>query len=88
MDTIATRVLEVLSKQLRKKPEQLTLETTLESLGIDSLGMVEVIFGLEEEFNISIPESRDIEQRSKGFATVADVIKLVESLLESATQTK
>ena len=88
MDTIATKVQEILSKQLRKKPEHLALETTLESLGIDSLSMVEIIFGLEEEFNISIPESRDIEQRSKGFATVADVIKLVESLLESATQTK
>lgn len=88
MDTIDTRVLEVLSKQVKKNSERLTLESTLESLGIDSLGMVEIIFGLEEEFNISIPESDDIQQRFKGFATVADVVKLVESLLEPAGQAK
>lgn len=81
MDTIAAKVLEILSKQVRKNPAQLTLETTLESLGIDSLGMVEIIFGLEEEFNISIPESSDIQQRFKGFATVADVTDLARSLL-------
>ena len=82
MDPIATRVIAILTKQVRTPPENLTLETSLESLGIDSLGMVEVIFGLEEEFNIAIPESEDIQQRFKGFATVADVIRLVQSLLE------
>ena len=82
MDPIATRVIAILTKQVRTPPENFTLETSLESLGIDSLGMVEVIFGLEEEFNIAIPESEDIQQRFKGFATVADVIRLVQSLLE------
>ena len=82
MDPIAAKVIAILTKQVRTPPENLTLETSLESLGIDSLGMVEVIFGLEEEFNISIPESEDIQQRFKGFATVADVIRLVQSLQE------
>ncbi len=88
MDAIATKVLEILSKQVRKKPDQLTLETTLESLGIDSLGMVEIIFSLEDGFNISIPESSDIQQRFKGFATVADVVQMVGTLLEPAAQAK
>jgi acyl carrier protein len=88
MDTIATRVLEILTKQIRTKPDNLTEETSLEALGIDSLGMVEIIFGLEDEFNITIPESNDIQQRFKAFATVADVIKMVESLLEPATEAK
>ncbi len=88
MDEIATKVLQILTKQARQKPAQVTRETTLESLGIDSLGMVEIIFSLEEEFNISIPESDDIQHRFKGFATVADVIQLVDSLLEPATPTK
>jgi acyl carrier protein len=86
MDTIAARVLEILAKQIRTKPENLTGETSLEALGIDSLGMVEIIFGLEDEFNITIPESDDIQQRLKAFATVGDVIKMVETLLEPATQ--
>lgn len=88
MHQIATKVLQILTKQARKKSDHIALDTSLESLGIDSLGMVEIIFSLEDEFNISIPESNDIQQRFKGFATVADVIKLVESLLEPATQTK
>ena len=88
MDTIATKVLQIMTKQARQKPDHITLDTSLESLGIDSLGMVEIIFSLEDEFNISIPESSDIQQRLKGFATVADVIRLVESLREPGTQTK
>jgi acyl carrier protein len=88
MNKIDTKVMEILSKQIRKKPEHLAPETTLESLGIDSLGMVEIIFSLEDEFNISIPESKDIQQRFKGFATVADVITMVESLLEPTAQTQ
>jgi acyl carrier protein len=88
MNDIATKVLQILTKQARQKPDHIALETSLESLGIDSLGMVEIIFGLEDEFNISIPEVNDIQERFKGFATVADVIKMVESLLEPAAQMK
>ena len=86
MDEITPKVLQILAKHARQKPQALTLETSLESLGIDSLGMVEIIFSLEDEFNISIPESDDIQQRLKGFATVADVAQMVKSLLATAKQ--
>jgi acyl carrier protein len=86
MDDIAPRVLKFLSKQLKEKPAKLDMDTSLDILGIDSLGMVEIIFGLEDEFNITIPESNDIKERLKAFATVADIIKMVESLSESPVQ--
>jgi acyl carrier protein len=88
MDTIAARVLKLLAKQVGREPNELTEESSLEHLGIDSLGMVEIIFGLEDEFNISIPESNDIQQRLKGFATVADIIQMVEALSETAAPAK
>lgn len=84
MDTTTHRVLEILAKQTEQSPGQLSEATTLEALGIDSLGMVEIIFDLEDEFDISIPESNDIQQRFKAFATVGDVVRLVESLLASS----
>jgi acyl carrier protein len=88
MDEITTKVLQILSKHARPKPDQISLDTCLESLGIDSLGMMEILFSLEDEFHISIPEADDIEHRAKGLATAADVVRLVESLLEPATPTK
>jgi acyl carrier protein len=88
MNTTKTRVMQILSKHVRVKAENFTEETSLEALGIDSLGMVEIIFDLEDEFDISIPESNDIQQRLKGFVTVPDVIQMVESLLEEAAEAK
>src|SRR5688572_12822129 len=88
MDTIASRVLKLLAKQLGRQTHELTQETSLECLGIDSLGMVEIIFHLEDEFNISIPESSDIQQRFKGIATVADIIQMVEALSETVVTEK
>lgn len=82
---IVTKVQEILSKHARPKPDRITPETSLEAIGIDSLGMVEIIFDLEDAFDISIPESNDIQQRFKAFATVADVIELVRSLRAAPT---
>lgn len=36
--------------------EKLTVTTTLESLGLDSLDLVDFMFDIEKEFNISIPD--------------------------------
>jgi acyl carrier protein len=82
MNEIAEKVLELLAKQARITPDQIHSDTSLEALGIDSLGMVEIIFELEDAFNVTIPESKEIQQRFKSFVTAGDVTQMVESLLE------
>lgn len=44
------------AKQLEVDAERVTLDTTLEELGHDSLSSVEVIMAIEEEFGVTIPE--------------------------------
>ena len=52
---VKDRVLEILTNHGQLASEDIAMSSTLESLGIDSVGVVEVIFAIEEEFDINIP---------------------------------
>ena len=57
-------------------------EATLESLGIDSLGLVESIFAIEEAFDISVPfNANDPSQSDFDISSVGTVIAAVEGLV-------
>lgn len=57
-------------------------ESTLESLGIDSLGLVESIFAIEEEFDITIPfNANDPTGGDFDFSDVAAIIRGIEKLI-------
>jgi len=57
-------------------------EATLESLGIDSLGLVESIFAIEEAFDVSVPfNANDPSQSDFDISSVASVIAAVEGLV-------
>ena len=81
MSTTSDAVLEIVSNHTKVKPEDITPETLMENLAIDSLGMVEIIFELEERFDIEIPESGNIAERFKKFKTPADIIAAVDELV-------
>ena len=54
-DEVAGRIAEIIAEQAMVEPEAIRPETTPDDLGLDSLGLVEVVFGIEEAFDISIP---------------------------------
>lgn len=57
-------------------------EATLESLGIDSLGLVESIFAIEEAFDITVPfNANDPTQGDFDISSVGSVIAAVEGLV-------
>ena len=57
-------------------------EATLDSLGIDSLGLVESIFAIEEAFDISVPfNANDATQGEFDISSVGAVIAAVEGLV-------
>lgn len=68
--TVCDRVLKVIAEESHRevRPEQ--LDTTFEELGVDSLDKVCILFGLEKEFSISIPE-----EQARRFSTVRQVIE-------------
>lgn len=75
-------ILDILAKHTQLSREKVTLDTRLNSVGVDSLMMVEIIFDLEEKFDISIPDPESVGQKSKQFETVADVARVVKELIE------
>ena len=58
-DEIATAVREIFLKTLKVEPEKLVSGVKLkEDLKLDSLDMIEVVYEVEERFDVQIPEER------------------------------
>lgn len=53
--TTIEKVIEIIAEQAVLDPSDVTPESSLEDLGIDSMGLVESIFAIEEAFDISVP---------------------------------
>ncbi|MEI4262353.1 acyl carrier protein [Roseovarius sp. D0-M9] len=53
--SIPDRVITIIAEQAMLEPSDVALDSTLEDLGVDSLGLVESIFAIEEEFDITVP---------------------------------
>ena len=48
-------VIEVIANHLNCKPSDISTESRLEDLGIDSLGAITILYELEDRFDIEIP---------------------------------
>ena len=73
-ESIEARIIAGLAKIKKKKPETIQKQARLtEDLDIDSLDSLDLIFQLEEEFNIDIPQEHQLQ-----FCTVQDVIAYVQ----------
>ena len=65
------RVLKTIATAKRVPLEQVTIDSEFQQLGIDSMDAVEILFALENEFDISIPDDevrnvRNIRQMAEG----------------------
>ena len=75
-------VIAILAEQAAMKPEDVTPAATLEDLGIDSLGVVETIFSIEEAFDIQVPFNANQPEASEfDIDTVGSIVRSVESLI-------
>ena len=79
---IKGKVIAIIAEQAVLEPGDVTLASSLEDLGIDSLGLVESIFAIEEEFDISIPFNAN-EPTASDFdiSTVAKIVEGIEKLV-------
>ena len=79
---IKTKVIEIIAEQAVLDVSDVTLESTLDSLGIDSLGLVESIFAIEEVFDINIPfNANDPSESDFDISDVAAIVQGIEKLL-------
>ena len=78
---IKDQVIAIIAEQAVLEPQDVTLDATLESLGIDSLGLVESIFAIEEAFDISVPFNANNPSDSDfDISTVSSIIAGIERL--------
>ena len=81
-DDIATRVIEIVAEQAVLEPSDVTPDQTLEDLGIDSLGLVEAIFAIEEAFDISVPfNANDPSESAFDISSVGAITDAVTKLV-------
>ena len=86
VNKIKETVIEILAEQALLESKDVYDNSSLESLGIDSLALVEVIFSLEESFNITIPfNANDPGSTNFDISSVSSVVSAVESIIESST---
>lgn len=74
MDT-TQKVIEIIAREQHSDASKITIDSTFAELGIDSLDGVNILFALEEEFKIDIPDS--VAQNMKSVRQVVDSLTRV-----------
>ena len=75
-DELATQVIARIAKMQKTTPDKVSVDSTFEELGVDSLNGLELLWELEEELDIVIPDND-----AREITRVSDVIAVVEPLL-------
>ena len=75
MMTTLERLSRILVQRYHLEPGRLTAERPLNSLGLDSLGKIEMLFLIEEEFHVSLPND------AGAFSTLGEAAKYIEGLI-------
>lgn len=81
-EDIAQKVIGIIAEQALLDVSDVTLESSLEDLGIDSLGLVESIFAIEEEFDIQVPfNANEPDTGDFDISSVGAIIRAIEGLV-------
>ena len=80
---VEERVIEIIAEQAVLEPGDITLDQSLEDLGIDSMGVVEAIFSIEESFDIQVPFNANEPEKSEfDITSVRAIVAAVEKLVQ------
>ena len=68
---------QIIAEVLDVEPDEITMDTTfVDDLGADSLDVFQIIMGIEEEFDIEIPN-----EAAESIVTVADAVEQIKNAL-------
>lgn len=68
---------QIIAEVLNVEPDEITMDTTfVDDLGADSLDVFQIIMGIEEEFDIEIPN-----ETAESIVTVADAVEQIKNAL-------
>lgn len=81
--SVQDKVIEIIAEQAMLEVGDVSPEASLEDLGIDSLGLVESIFAIEEAFDIQVPfNANQPDQSDFDISSVAAIVAAVEDLVK------
>jgi len=79
MDEVATKIIDILKKNMKEPSDSIALETPLTDLDIESLDLAVIVFDIEDTFGIEIPYNANEEVED--FATVGSVVDKVKTIM-------
>jgi len=80
--SVEQKVIEIIAEQAVLDVSDIKMDATLEDLGIDSLGLVESIFAIEEAFDIQVPfNANDPGDSDFDISSVTAIIRAVSGLV-------
>jgi acyl carrier protein len=83
MSSTQQAIFDIIAKTCSVPRERITMDSTMKDLDVHSLDAVQVLFEIEDRFEIAVPERED--QYSAG--TVGDLVAGVDKLLAQKTST-
>ncbi len=86
VESVHARVVGILAEQAAVDAAEVKEDSSLEELGIDSLGVVELVFAIEETFDIQVPfNANDPTASEFDVSSVATVVSAIEDLIRAKT---
>jgi len=82
LSDVQDKIIDIIAKQSPVARENISLESTMDDIDVESLDFVEIIFELEEQFDITIPYNAN---EGSDLQTVDDVVVAVEKLVGQNT---
>lgn len=80
--TLESRVINIIAKNQKISPADIRLEQLIEEVCEDSLDIVQMLFALEDEFNIDIPDE------AKELKTIGDIVRGIAKLVALKEKTE
>jgi len=81
-DDLTRRIIDVIAKTQHIPSEKITLDSTFQELNIDSLDGINILFALESEFNVNIPDDA-----AQNIRTVREMVDGVTRLVRGGADT-
>ena len=84
---VQREVIDILAEQAMLDAGDINMTDSLNDLGIDSLGLVETIFTIEERFDVSVPFNANEPDKSDfDISSVEKIVAAVANLVDTKTK--
>jgi len=81
---VSAKVCELVAEKAMVDAGSVSRESTLEALGLDSLGLVELVFAVEEAFDIEVPfNANDPESSEFDIENVGSIIDSIQATVDA-----